>query len=101
MLSRGSEIKRELASLSSVLIDIPQDDVLKTDLDRCNKRLKGLALKRLDCIFGDLNSYLNGFCMKEILESKVQDCQDGSRDGADLQCYLDGCYRATISWLLQ
>ena len=55
----------------------------------------------IDCIFGDLNSYLNSFCMKEILESKVQDCQDGSRDGADLQCYLDGCYRATISWLLQ
>ncbi|CAE7387343.1 unnamed protein product [Symbiodinium sp. CCMP2592] len=41
----SSEIKRELASLSSVLIDIPQDDDLKTELERCNKRLKGLALK--------------------------------------------------------
>ncbi|CAE7264481.1 unnamed protein product, partial [Symbiodinium microadriaticum] len=41
----SSEIKRELATLSSLLIDVPQDDDLKTDLDRCSKRLKGLALK--------------------------------------------------------
>ncbi|CAE7500751.1 unnamed protein product [Symbiodinium sp. KB8] len=40
---KGSEIKRELATLSSLLIDVPQDDDLKTDLVTELKVLRGKA----------------------------------------------------------
>eukprot|EP00439_Symbiodinium_sp_Y106_P044717 s4474_g5.t1 len=46
----GAEIKRELASLSSLLIDLPQEDDLTQDIDKYNKRLKALALKTPVCI---------------------------------------------------
>ena len=43
----GSENKKELSSLSSLLVDVPQDDELTRTLEKGQKRLKALALKWL------------------------------------------------------
>ena len=42
----GAEIKKELSALSGLLVDIPQEDDLKVSLEKNQKRLKALALKR-------------------------------------------------------
>ena len=44
-INLGAEIKKELASLTGILVDIPQDDPLKADLEKAQAKLNKLALQ--------------------------------------------------------
>ena len=51
-MTQGGEIKKELACLSGLLVDIPDEDDLKPQLETQQQKLKVLARKLLGFVFG-------------------------------------------------
>ena len=43
----GNEIKKELGAISGLLVDLPQDDDLQSDLRKAHHRLQKLAIRLL------------------------------------------------------
>ena len=45
----GAEVKKELGTISGILVDIPQDDELKGDLEKLQRKLTKLGLELPVC----------------------------------------------------